>query len=478
VGNQNVTAPQVKLHHRRVGSNQHNQPKLCFGIKARKGLKAVDAKAAVPKFFKPKLKRKQPPSKSGRKSEMMPTERKAKKPRFGNRTGIKKGGSKGGLLNFFQPVKSVSVRKQPCDGGKAQLETPLQHVNITSPPVVLNEDSWKECGRSKAPAETKAKLKASASLSGTRSSRKPLGSHVKHVSKLRLEDVEMPVPAGLGKAASDIKTNGKKVFGRKRSSPENSSLPLPPRKKRVFGRREKQLAEMDTKQRFGKKASGKWNVANELSTPINNVASKASSSSSERGTHYRRLLVLQLAEDSEKQLLTHDEITGEQVHVVLRGRWVETDVRPGDIVHIIGEPEDADTKQKYLVNEDKNFIIVLPDCLIIPTCIASSFPCLRAAVLSKKLRNGEQNKAMLIGTMAHEIFQLSLQRGRFETKWIEKDLEWALQEHVLDLYLVDMKKEDGRDKLNEFVGNMVKFGEKYWKDKFSPNEMNLVKHVS
>ncbi|ETN98807.1 hypothetical protein RFI_38680, partial [Reticulomyxa filosa] len=71
----------------------------------------------------------------------------------------------------------------------------------------------------------------------------------------------------------------------------------------------------------------------------------------------------------------------------------------------------------FIIDNLHNLLVLHPDCLITPTKISS------------------KNKAMLFGTMAHELFQITLQRGEFGLSLIAKDIDHIITKYMANLLL-------------------------------------------
>ncbi|CAD6193808.1 unnamed protein product [Caenorhabditis auriculariae] len=102
------------------------------------------------------------------------------------------------------------------------------------------------------------------------------------------------------------------------------------------------------------------------------------------------------------------EADGSISMVYLQDQWSETEVGKGDVIRII----DAEPwgEMDFMVTSEKGIVIVNPDTLIPCTSVASSSWCSRKVVLNERFRFGcEGNKAMLLGTIVHELFQLGVQ---------------------------------------------------------------------
>jgi hypothetical protein len=81
-----------------------------------------------------------------------------------------------------------------------------------------------------------------------------------------------------------------------------------------------------------------------------------------------------------QRMRVFDESIESEEHVTLLEDWCDTPVRAGDCINIAGKPESTSAKE-YVVNNQKNVIILHPDRLISGTTVSQSFDCMRRAVL-------------------------------------------------------------------------------------------------
>jgi len=191
---------------------------------------------------------------------------------------------------------------------------------------------------------------------------------------------------------------------------------------------------------------------------------------------YRRALVLEVTENCDegyKEIRAFDQVMSQQVEIRLLYIWRQTTVNPGDTIHIIGKPISKEQNNHYIINNTENLIIVHPDTLVVPTMIAQSFPCMREAVLNKKLRSNELKEVMLNGTMSHELFEKSLQRNCFDREKIRGDIEEIIKCHTLELFAIDVDEARARKNMEGFIPNMINWGKLFLNDRLQ-SKKNVV----
>ncbi|KHJ76256.1 DNA replication factor Dna2, partial [Oesophagostomum dentatum] len=89
----------------------------------------------------------------------------------------------------------------------------------------------------------------------------------------------------------------------------------------------------------------------------------------------------------------------------------------------------------YLVSSEHGIVVVAPDTLVPCTSIASSTWCPRKVVLNERFRGPvEANKAMLIGTIMHELFQAAVTCPTAKlvtTEWLLEKWQNGLRDDVI-----------------------------------------------
>jgi DNA replication ATP-dependent helicase Dna2 len=91
-------------------------------------------------------------------------------------------------------------------------------------------------------------------------------------------------------------------------------------------------------------------------------------------------------------------------------------------------------------SDDSPFLIVHPDHMLSATTVADSFDCLRKAVLQNLIKaTGETSKAMVYGSILHEIFQVALSSNQWDTSFLDSTIEKTIQAHVEGLWELGMR---------------------------------------
>lgn len=132
--------------------------------------------------------------------------------------------------------------------------------------------------------------------------------------------------------------------------------------------------------------------------------------------------------------------------ITLRDSWTNTAICKGNVVHIAFLHRDAEPSKtppgQIMVtdHEGSPFIIIHPDHMLSATTVADSFDCIRKAVLQDRIKaTGETSKAMVYGSILHEIFQQALSANHWDEHFLAGLVERTLNAHVEGLWELGMR---------------------------------------
>ncbi|KAK6443340.1 DNA replication endonuclease-helicase Dna2 [Oleoguttula sp. CCFEE 5521] len=163
----------------------------------------------------------------------------------------------------------------------------------------------------------------------------------------------------------------------------------------------------------------------------------------------------------EKVLLAEEDRSKRTVTISLRGSWYSTAVSAGHTVHLACLPGQSHRPQpalgQLLVDDadDSPLLIVHPDHMLSATTVADSFDCIRKAVLQDRIKaTGETSKAMVYGSILHEIFQQALSANRWDDASLTDLVQKTLLAHIEGLWELGMQDltlafEDVKAKMGE-----------------------------
>ncbi|XP_026528506.1 DNA replication ATP-dependent helicase/nuclease DNA2 [Notechis scutatus] len=171
----------------------------------------------------------------------------------------------------------------------------------------------------------------------------------------------------------------------------------------------------------------------------------------------RLTIISSLLDDSERELC------------ILQDDWISVPVQPGDIIHLEGECNSG----IWIINADSGYLILYPDVLLSGTTVSKSIQCMRRAILSEKFRKCERtSRAMLVGTILHEIFQ---KVGINFTQEKVKEIAFSAvhgPKYLKELYQLNLEQKDIMHEIEEYFPSFIKWAEVYTY-KHSQNNVQL-----
>ncbi|KNC49616.1 uncharacterized protein AMSG_11895 [Thecamonas trahens ATCC 50062] len=152
----------------------------------------------------------------------------------------------------------------------------------------------------------------------------------------------------------------------------------------------------------------------------------------------------------ERVLTLLDETTHDVKTAVLRGQWMECMVAVDCVVHVVGSF--SRSERVIVIDNESNFLIVLPDELVSGTQVSGSFYCMRQKVLDSRISSlAGASSAMLFGSLIHELFQTALGANCFETAFLEATVAKLVASNLSELYFVDEDETTAHQALWEIV---------------------------
>ncbi|KAH8038421.1 hypothetical protein HPB51_001535 [Rhipicephalus microplus] len=157
----------------------------------------------------------------------------------------------------------------------------------------------------------------------------------------------------------------------------------------------------------------------------------------------------------------------EELQCVLKGSWQNEKVRPGDVIFIHAKFAGKTAN----VDSEGGFIVTYPDMLVNSTSIVASLFCTRKSVLASKFRDIDgSNVTMLIGSIAHELFQKAVTRNASKNEMLEM-LNKVLQrsDFLHEMYSLSTSEVEVRELLLKLLPNISSWAEDYMSTKIYAN---------
>lgn len=149
------------------------------------------------------------------------------------------------------------------------------------------------------------------------------------------------------------------------------------------------------------------------------------------------------------------------IKVILEGVWTQNYIVKHSIVHLLHPLYD---NQAYIVNNSTGFLIVEPDKLLTCTFVASSLFCERKTWLNNVfLGQVGTNRAMLVGTLVHEVFQHGVKNRIADIDKLVKFLDELLDDAtvMLEIYSVELHLADIRKEAISYISSVKEWIENY-----------------
>lgn len=161
--------------------------------------------------------------------------------------------------------------------------------------------------------------------------------------------------------------------------------------------------------------------------------------------------------------LTNGNIEGERTKVVIEGVWTQNYIFKKSIIHLL-HPNYDRTNQTYSINNSSGFLIVEPDTLLTCTLVASSLYCERKTWLNNVFMGQVgTNRAMLVGTLVHEVFQFGVKNRIADIDKLVKFLDDLLDDAtvMLEIYSVELHLSDVRREAISYINSVKEWIENF-----------------
>lgn len=155
--------------------------------------------------------------------------------------------------------------------------------------------------------------------------------------------------------------------------------------------------------------------------------------------------------------------SGKCVRVLPQGVWKQNKFLKDQIIHLIN-PLVRKDNSSYIVDNQNGLLVTEPDNLHNCTLVASSLFCERKTWLNNVfLGQVGTNRAMLVGTLVHEVFQHGVKNKIVDTDKLTNFLDELLDDAtiMLEIYSVEMQLKDVRQEAITYIPSVSEWIEKY-----------------
>lgn len=151
------------------------------------------------------------------------------------------------------------------------------------------------------------------------------------------------------------------------------------------------------------------------------------------------------------------------IKLVIEGVWAQNTIIKNTVLHLLNPLFDPNTST-YTVNNSNGFLVVEPDSLLTCTYVASSLFCERKTWLNHVfLGQVGTNRAMLVGTLVHEVFQHGVRKRIADIDKLTAFLDDLIDDAtiMLEAYSVELHISDIRKEAISYIGSVKEWIEKY-----------------
>lgn len=155
--------------------------------------------------------------------------------------------------------------------------------------------------------------------------------------------------------------------------------------------------------------------------------------------------------------------TNDLIDIVIEGIWTQVYIAKFSILHLVNAHYDNSSKT-YTVNNSTGLLVIEPDNLLTCTLVASSLFCERKTWLNHVFAGQVgTNRAMIVGTLVHEVFQYGVKNRIVDLDKLIKFLDEQLDDAtvMLEIYSVAANLKDIRDEAITYINSVQEWIEKY-----------------
>ena len=154
----------------------------------------------------------------------------------------------------------------------------------------------------------------------------------------------------------------------------------------------------------------------------------------------------------------------------LSGKWQSLPLSVGDMVEVFGK-FNQDLLLTISNETTQNYIIYEPNTILYPTLILDAYKCLRRGVLGLNYigKNGDTNMALIIGCLAHKVFEIAF-KAHNEGKFIDKPFLMELyrqttKDFAEDLYAIKKTERDLEEVIAKHIEDIANWFKVYLYEK-------------
>ncbi|KAG1804110.1 Dna2-domain-containing protein [Suillus subaureus] len=161
----------------------------------------------------------------------------------------------------------------------------------------------------------------------------------------------------------------------------------------------------------------------------------------------------------QKVLSVRVQPSGDPRTVILRDDWVDTDIRKGNIINVLG---DFGSFGIIKITSKVNFLINHPDLLITATALSNAPQCRRKPLLSALVRSSlDVTPSLIWGNMVHEVMQICMAEQRWDDRFIEGHTEEIIKKNLAELVKINIGVDEAKREVKARSKGLRVFSERY-----------------
>lgn len=151
------------------------------------------------------------------------------------------------------------------------------------------------------------------------------------------------------------------------------------------------------------------------------------------------------------------------IKLVIEGVWATNAIPKNSIIHLLNAQHEK-SSNVYTINNSAGYLVTEPDNLLTCTLVASSLFCERKTWLNQVFAGqAGTNRAMLVGTLVHEVFQHGVKNRIADIEKLTKFLDDLLDDAtvMLETYSVELHIKDIRNEAISYISSVKEWIDKY-----------------
>jgi hypothetical protein len=134
-----------------------------------------------------------------------------------------------------------------------------------------------------------------------------------------------------------------------------------------------------------------------------------------------------------------------------------------DVINIIGDWDGSITGTPAItISSKENLLIHHPDYLITATSLSEGSVCRRKAIINNLVRTDSVTRPSSVwGNILHEVVESCMSESRWDTKFIDEEIDSVARRRLPDLLKIEMTVEEVTEKVKDRAIGLQVFSKRY-----------------